>query len=119
MHRMILTLAAALPVASSLAQDLEGNVDNGKELYLAYSCYACHGYTGETARIRLNPLLFTQADFVEYLRNPPDLPGFGFGMPAYAGSDVSDQDLADVYAYIRSLPSTSPDPEDIPLLNED
>lgn len=127
MNKMFIALSLVvfglfLSSSPSVAQGLEGNADNGKELYVAYSCYACHGYTGETARVRLNPLLFTLEDFVEYLRNPPEMPGgfgMGFSMPAYAGPDVSGQDLADVYAYLRSLPSTSLDPENIPLLNGD
>ena len=129
MNKMFIALSLVvfglfLSSSPSVAQGLEGNADNGKELYVAYSCYACHGYTGETARVRLNPLLFTLEDFVEYLRNPPEVLGAGgfgmpFSMPAYAGPDVSGQDLADVYAYLRSLPSTSLDPENIPLLNGD
>ena len=31
-------------------------------------------------------------------------------------ADVSDQKLADIYAFIESLPSASPDTEDIPVL---
>ena len=27
-----------------------GNVTNGKALFFNYSCYACHGYNGETGR---------------------------------------------------------------------
>ena len=120
---IVLPLAViGFSLSVSLAQELEGNVESGKKLYNAYSCYACHGYTGETARVRLNPLLFTLPDFIDYLRDPPEMPGgfgMGFSMPAYAGPDVSEQDLADVYAYVSSLPSTSLDLEDIPLLNEE
>ena len=64
-----------LSLSVSLAQELEGDVESGKKLYNAYSCYACHGYTGETARVRLNPLLFTLPDFIDYLRDPPEMPG--------------------------------------------
>ena len=111
-----------LSLSVSWAQELEGDVESGRKLYSAYSCYACHGYTGETARVRLNPLLFTLPDFIHFLLDPPSQPGrfgTGFRMPAYASPDVSEQDLADVYAYIRSLPSTSLDLEDILLLNEE
>ena len=122
---VVLSLAVIgffLSLSVSWAQELEGDVESGRKLYSAYNCYACHGYTGETARVRLNPLLFTLPDFIDYLRDPPEMPGgfgMGFSMPAYAGPDVSEQDLADVYAYIRSLPSTSLDLEDILLLNEE
>jgi hypothetical protein len=37
-------------------------------------------------------------------------------MPPYQQDDASDQKLADIYAYLASLPSASPDAERIPLL---
>ena len=35
-------------------------------------------------------------------------------MPPYRQDDVSDQKLADIYAFLESLPSASPDAEDHP-----
>ncbi len=37
-------------------------------------------------------------------------------MPPYQQSEVSDQKLANIYAYLKALPSASPDAESIPLL---
>jgi mono/diheme cytochrome c family protein len=38
------------------------------------------------------------------------------GMPPYQKAILSDADLADIYAYLQSLPK-APDPKSIPLLN--
>ena len=103
------------------AGTLQGDAERGKTLYLAYSCYACHGYSGETGTgARLNPPRFNEAGFIAYVRSPPirDSAGAGNSMPPYAGDAVSDQDLADVYTYVSSLPSRSPPIERIPLLRE-
>jgi hypothetical protein len=53
-----------------------------------------------------------QARFIQYLRNPTDPER----MPPYQEPEVSNQNLADIYAFLESLPSQSPAIEDIPLL---
>ena len=88
-----------------------GNAQAGKDLFLRYSCYACHGYDGHGgAGARLVPLPMTAARFTAYIRNPPRPQ-----MPAYSTTLLSDAQLADVWAYIKSMPA-SPDAKDIPLL---
>lgn len=118
-----LLLAAGLsaPVAMAKAQapgstaTVTGNAERGRTLYAkTYRCYACHGYSGETAAPgapRLVPLPRTQEAFITYMRKPPTP-----AMPAFA--DVPAQDLADVYAYIRSIKPDSPPVESIPLLRD-
>ena len=94
---------------------LEGDAERGAALFTDYTCYGCHGYTGETGRgPRLNPPRLRRAQFIGYLRNPPN----PRQMPPYRQADVSDQDLADVYAFLESLPSASPEAEDIPVLRD-
>ena len=101
---------------ATAAQDpaaLEGDAANGAQLFIDYTCYGCHGYTGETGRgPRLNPPRLRQAQFIGYLRNPPN----PRQMPPYRQADVTDRKLADIYAFLESLPSASPDAEDIPVL---
>jgi mono/diheme cytochrome c family protein len=87
------------------------NIQSGKDLYLRYSCYACHRYDGNGgAGARLVPLPMTVARFTAYIRNPPRPQ-----MPAYSSKLLSDAQLADIWAYIKSLPA-SPEAKDIPLL---
>jgi ubiquinol-cytochrome c reductase cytochrome c subunit len=88
-----------------------GSIQSGKDLYLRYSCYACHGYDGHGgAGARLVPLPMPVARFTAYIRNPPRPQ-----MPPYSTKLLSDAQLADLWAYIKSLP-VSPDAKDIPLL---
>jgi mono/diheme cytochrome c family protein len=118
----LLLAAVAIPsgvgAGASGAQDpaaLEGDAERGAALFEDYTCYGCHGYTGETGRgPRLNPPRLRQAQFIGYLRNPPN----PRQMPPYRQAEVSDQKLADIYAFLESLPSASPDAEDIPVLRE-
>jgi mono/diheme cytochrome c family protein len=94
---------------------LDGDAERGAALFTDYTCYGCHGYTGETGRgPRLNPPRLRQDRFIAYLRNPPN----PRRMPPYRQAEVSDRKLADIYAYIESLPSASPAAEDIPVLQE-
>ena len=90
-----------------------GNADTGKRLFTAYYCYACHGTQGQGtsagARIATRPIAF--AAFQRYLRQPSGQ------MPPYTATIVSDQDLADVYAFLRSVPVSKPAKE-IALLNQ-
>ena len=86
-----------------------GNAQNGKDLFLRYSCYACHGYDGHGgAGARLVPMRMTLAGFSAYVHNPRQ-------MPPYTARILSDAQLADLFAYIKSLPE-SPPARSIPLL---
>lgn len=88
-----------------------GNVQQGKDLYLKYSCYACHGYDGHGgAGARLVPLTMTLTRFTEYVHNPPRR------MPPYTRQVLSDAQLADLFAYVKALP-VSPSADQIPLLS--
>ena len=86
-----------------------GNAQAGKDLYLRYSCYACHSYDGHGgAGARLVPMRLTVERFTTYVHNPRQ-------MPPYSSRLLSDAQLADLFAYIKSLP-VSPEAKDIPLL---
>ena len=86
-----------------------GDAQKGKELYLKYSCYACHSYDGHGGPgPRLVPLAMTASRFTAYVHNPRR-------MPPYTEKVLSDAQLADVFAYIKSMPA-SPPADQIPLL---
>jgi mono/diheme cytochrome c family protein len=109
----ILTTCAALAVlvgsVATAQTPAAGNAEQGKALYLAYSCYACHGYDGHGgAGAKLVPLAMTVTRFSAYVRNPRR-------MPPYTDKVLSDPQLADLFAYIKSLPA-SPSADQIPLL---
>lgn len=87
-----------------------GNATRGKDLFdKTLRCYACHGFDGQTGSPRLVPQRRTQELFVAYVRKPART-----GMPKFV--DIPEQDLADVYAYIRSIPVAAPAADSIPVL---
>ena len=101
---------AQTPASVSQAARQTGNAKNGGELYLKYSCYACHGYSGQNGPgTRLVPTRLSVPAFTAYVRNPRQQ------MPAYTAKVVPDAELADIWAYLQTLPR-SPSPKDIPLL---
>lgn len=87
-----------------------GSAQTGNELYLRYSCYACHGYAGHGPGARLVPMRMPLAAFTAYARNPRR-------MPPYTAKVISDAQLADVWAYIKTIPE-SPPARSIPLLSQ-
>ena len=100
---------AALLTSAASAQPGTGNAQQGKELYLKYSCYACHGYDGHGgAGARIVPLPLTVQRFTAFVRTPRR-------MPPYSEKVLTDSQAADLFAYIKSLPA-SPSADQIPLL---
>jgi len=89
-----------------------GNVERGKTLFTKIGCYQCHGREGQGAtatgpRLNQNPITFDR--FVTYIRKPIG------EMPPYTAKVVSDQDAADIFAFMQSLPKP-PTVDSIPLL---
>jgi mono/diheme cytochrome c family protein len=105
--------APATGTPSAAAPATTGNVTRGKDLYLSYSCYACHGYDAQTGNgARLLPMRMNQQVFSLYLRAPKTP-----GMPTYSQKLLSDAQAADIYAYVVSLPK-APELKDVPLLSQ-
>ena len=90
-----------------------GNAALGKQLYLNYSCWACHGYNAQTGNgARLLPPRLNERQFTLYIRAPRTLQ-----MPAYSVKVLSDADVANIYAYILLLPR-EPASKVVPLLDQ-
>jgi mono/diheme cytochrome c family protein len=119
MNRYIIVLAiiaitapSASGQAPSAAARPNGDTTRGKQLFeKTYRCYACHGFDGQTGSPRLVPMQLAQPAFVAFLRKPPRE-----AMPKFA--DVPEQDLVDVYAYIKSIPAAAPPADSIPILKD-
>lgn len=106
---MLMAASIVSALAAQTAPPVTGNAQNGKDLYLKYSCYACHGYDGHGgAGARLVPMRMNGPGFTAYVNNPRQ-------MPPYTSKVLSDAQLADLFAYIKSLPE-SPPAKNIPLL---
>ena len=105
----ILGMSATLFAQSAPA----GNKDNGKKQFERAGCWECHGYAGQGGRdgARLADTALTVAQLTRYIRKPTG------AMPAYIDKVMTDQELADIWAYLKSMPAPKP-AKDIPLLNE-
>ena len=110
--RIALGFAASLSIGAACAQDEgpRGNAQTGKQLFESKGCYSCHGFVGQGSREgpRLAPPLAFAA-FVLQLRTPRAI------TPPYKEALVSDQQAADIVAYLASLPKP-PDPKSVKLL---
>ena len=115
MTRTVFLLLAvpAIAFAQQSGSAPAGNVANGKTLFTKIGCYQCHGYAGQGGRAGapLVPVGFTAPGLIRYVRRPAG------EMPAYSERAVPDQELTDIYAYIKSLP-TPKAVKDIPLLRK-
>jgi mono/diheme cytochrome c family protein len=99
-------------LAAQQPTPLTGNAERGAPLFAdTHNCYACHGFDAQTGERRLVPMNYTQDGFITFVQNSP-LPQ----MPAYP--QVSAQDLADIYAYIRTIPADAPAVSELPLLRD-
>src|SRR5688572_18650070 len=105
----LLTLALS---AQPSSQPVVGDAARGKPLYAdTFNCYACHGFDAQSGERRLVPLNYTQEGFITFVQNSP-LPN----MPPFP--DASAQQLADIYAYIRTIPADAPALGDVPMLRD-
>jgi mono/diheme cytochrome c family protein len=110
--RILLALCAVLGLimgerASAQDSAPPGDVANGKRVYLAYGCFECHGRVGQGGRYNAVTPRLTRTElpfeaFKAQLREPSN------EMPPYAPSVTSDKEVADMYAYLQSLPAAPP-----------
>lgn len=111
------TAAAAALIAVTLSAQAPspavlGDAARGEPLFAdTFNCYACHGFDAQSGERRLVPMNYTQEGFITFVQNSP-LPN----MPAFP--DASAQQLADIYAYIRTIPADAPPVSEVPLLRE-
>lgn len=103
----------AVLLAGAAFGQSNGNAENGKRLFLRDGCWECHGYAGQGASTgaRLAATSLTAQGFIRYVRRPAG------AMPAFVDKTLSDQQLTDIWAYVKTLPAPKP-VKDIPLLNK-
>jgi ubiquinol-cytochrome c reductase cytochrome c subunit len=110
--RVLMFLAMASMLAAQTAAPA-GNAQKGRQLFQNDGCYQCHGREaqgglGTGPRLAPRPIAF--AALSKYVRQPTGQ------MPPYTSKVVSDQDLADIYAFLQAQPQP-PAAKSIPLLN--
>ena len=117
---VVLGLAAASLHAQGATPT--ANVENGKAVFLKAKCFSCHGTVGQGGpggRLAPKPVPF--AAFRTFVRqgkvNSPAANRNWSGMPPFSTKFISDAELADIYAYLTSIPEPA-SPANMPLLSQ-
>jgi ubiquinol-cytochrome c reductase cytochrome c subunit len=105
--------ATMVLAAVAFAQDATGNADNGKRIFMKNGCFECHGTVGQgtIAGARIGPPPLNVQGVIRYVRRPAGQ------MPAFTEKVMSDQELTDVYTYLKTIPAAKA-AKDIPLLSD-
>jgi ubiquinol-cytochrome c reductase cytochrome c subunit len=103
--------AAGLMLGQTAAS--AASADKGKTLFITHGCFQCHGTVGQGGnagpKLAPNPMPYEAlSSFVRTTNRQ---------MPPYREAILSNDDLADIYAYLQSVPA-SPDYKTIPLLSD-
>jgi ubiquinol-cytochrome c reductase cytochrome c subunit len=126
-HVVLLAVLLAMCVARARAQapsqaggdvQTRGDAQKGRVAFMSAGCYTCHGTVGQGgagARLAPNPLALEA--FTAYVRSGRRGWSVTGGMPGYRAAVLSDQDLADIRAYLASIPAPPP-AASIPLLKD-
>ena len=95
---------------------LAASADHGKAVFIQKGCWQCHGTMGQGSimtsggkRLAPNPLPWETFSYFVRSTNR--------AMPPFSEKVLSDSDLADIYAYLQSIPKP-PEANSIPLLNQ-
>ena len=115
MHLVRLLAPAALAAGLAIHQvaALAASAEKGKVAYVKNGCWQCHGFVGQGGvagpKLAPEPMPFDRFSASTRLTNR--------SMPPYQQAVLSDEDLADIHAYLRSIPKSA-DYKSIPLLNQ-
>lgn len=107
---LVAPLAAGFALVSGAAQ--AADAAKGKQTFMKAGCYQCHGTVGQGGITgpKLAPGPMTVEALSAFIRNSSQ------AMPPYTEKILSEADVADIQAYLASLPK-APDPKTLSLLN--
>src|SRR5215469_13241244 len=113
MKKILLIALMAFPAIARAQSTPNGSADKGKQLFMKHNCYYCHGTAGQGGRdgARIAQTALNLQGVIRYVRKPTAT------MPAFTEKILTDQELTDIYAYLKSLPAAK-QPKDIPLLDQ-
>ncbi len=114
MNKTIMLAAVMLTAGTAFAQNAPaGSAERGQKIFMHQMCFNCHGTVGQGGGVagpKLAPNPFPWAAFAQQVRKPR------VEMPPYSEKNLSEQDLADAYAYLVSI-KPGPAAKDVPLLS--
>ena len=107
-------LAAGLLIGQGAA--VAASAEKGKAAYMQFGCWQCHGTQGQGSVVTsggkvLAPDPMPFEAFTAFVRTT------NRAMPPYREAVLSNEDLADIYVYLQSIPKTI-DYKTIPLLKQ-
>ena len=106
-------LVSELPVGGQASTAPPGDAGKGKKLFVERACWQCHGLAAQGGGIagpRLAGRLPPWPAFSRYVRRPTE------ERVPYTQKALPDPELADIYAWLRAIPSP-PAVASIPQLN--
>ena len=112
--RVVVGLAAfAAALAFGHAAAMAASAEKGQQAYMKAGCWQCHGTLGQggVTGPKLAPEPLPAEAFTAFVRTT------NRAMPPYREHILPDADLADIHAYLASIPK-GPDAKSIPLLNQ-
>ena len=104
-----LTLWACSTIAA--ADETKPSVARGRDIFMKVGCYHCHGTHGQGsgAGLKLAPDPLPTEAIAQFIRATTST------MPAYSEHILSDSQIADIAAYLGSIPAAR-SPDAIPAL---
>lgn len=117
-HRMFRTALAALAAGAVLGNSaaLAASSQKGKAAFMRYGCWQCHGTQGQGSVATSNGKVLAP-DPLPYESFSAFVRSTNGAMPPYSEQVLPNDDLADIHAYLSSIPKPN-DHTSIPLLSQ-
>ena len=110
-NKLLLSMFVATLLTRAGIASAQDEAEQGRDLYMANQCWQCHGTEGQGgAAVRIAPTLYPFEAFAQFVRHS-NL------MPAYSPNVLSDDQLRQIFEYVRTMPEP-PDLDDIPELSD-
>jgi mono/diheme cytochrome c family protein len=108
---LLLAAASTATAQAPAAADPKGDPVAGRKIYLENMCHACHGSVGQGGGPgpTLAATKMSYRGYLAQLRHPRSV------MPPYGPPLMTDQEVADTYAYLKALPGARAE-KDLPAL---